>query len=209
LPDVESSLDFQIGAMEDGKVSLGLDYQNNGRNIMTIAAQMALPKTGNFIELLSGLDMKGVSADLDIQILGDLRLYGQIKDAKQFSEAFTDVLKNHQDNQVSVRQFSDMIDRCNASANIHLTCQHAVKPLVIRLLSDWENNTNRFMPAVWSYERFDLIPFSALMGQGDVDNIYKAIYLMVPPVSAEILSIMQLYSRIMQMLPLNSAEWGI
>ena len=102
-----------------------------------------------------------------------------------------------------------MIDRCNASANIYLTCQHAVQPLIIRLLSDWENNTNLFMPAVWSYESFDLIPFSALMGQGDVDNIYKAIYLMVPPVSAEILSIMQLYSRIMQMLPLNSAEWGL
>lgn len=209
LPDVESSLNFQVGLMEDGKVSLGFGYQNNGRNIMTVAAQMALPKTGNFIELLSGLDMKGVSTDLDIQILGDLRLYGQISDAKQFSEAFTDVLKNHQDNQVSVRQFSDMIDRCNASANIYLTCQHAVQPLIIRLLSDWENNTNLFMPAVWSYESFDLIPFSALMGQGDVDNIYKAIYLMVPPVSAEILSIMQLYSRIMQMLPLNSAEWGL
>ena len=192
LPDVESTLDFELGSIEDGKMSLDFGYINNGRHILNMTAVMSTPGTASPMDLLSGFDISGVSADVDMQILDDLRLYGSISDAASFAQAFS----------------SGNADIFNLYSKLYLTCQHATQPLVLRMMAG-QSDANVFMPAIWSYEHFELIPFDKLMGKSDVENVNQAFSMIVPPVSANMVSCMQLFSRIMKMLPLNSAEWGI
>lgn len=192
LPDIESTLRFKYGAQQDGRVRLEFGYTSNGLDVMTMAAML-----------------NGVHADVDVQILDDLRLYGNISDTEQFSQAFTNVIQNNQKSLVSMQEFSDNIDRLNLCTQLYLTCKHGTNPLLMKLMSGWENNANQLLPAVWSYEEFEAIPFSKLINQNEMDNINKAINLLVPSVSSNMVSSMQLFSQIIKMLPLNSAEWGI
>lgn len=79
----------------------------------------------------------------------------------------------------------------------------------VLLLSEWEDDGNKILSAIWSYGDFDSLSFSALMGRSDVDNFNKAFNMVVPPLSINTLSSVQLFSRIVQMLPLDSAEWRL
>ena len=96
LPDIESTLRFKYGAQQDGRARLEFGYTSNGLDVMTMAAML-----------------NGVHADVDVQILDDLRLYGNISDTEQFSQAFTNVIQNNQKSLVSMQEFSDNIDRLN------------------------------------------------------------------------------------------------
>ena len=180
LPDVESTVVFQFSNIQDGKVNIGCNYVNNGLKIMTLGVQMALPITGSLIEMLSKIDLSGASIDFDMQILDDMKVYGAINDVTQFKQA----------------QF-------------YLTCQHAQQPLTMRFMPEWADSENQFMPGIWSYERFELIPLSAYVGKDDMENVNKVLNVFFPLMGANTQSTIQLFSRIMQMIPLNSSEWGL
>ena len=209
LPDVESALDFKFSNVQKGKVKIDCSYVNNGLNVMTLGAMLTLPETGNLTELLSNIDFNGVSAEFDMQILDDLNLYGSIHDAAQFSQAFMNIIQNNHHNNVSFNEFFDNVDRLNLYSQFYITCRHAQSPLLLRFMTAWENNKILLMPGIWSYERFELIPFDAYMVQSDINNVKKALEAVFSPMGTNTLLNTQVFSRIMQMLPLNSAEWGI
>lgn len=209
LPGVESTIDFKFDLLQDGKLNVGLSYTNDGQNIMTMAALMTLPETRDFMELLSNLELNGSSADVDIEILGNLKLYGLISDGERFLQTVRDLYENSQNSQASKQEFSGMVDNFNACMQFYMTCQDALKPLRFKLMPEWEGETNQVMPAIWSYEHGDFMPFSKLMAPSDMASVNSAFAFVVPPMSTNLLSNVGLFSRIMQMLPLNSAEWGI
>ncbi len=180
LPDVESTVDFLFSTIHDGKVNIGCNYVNNGLKIMTLGARMALPISGSLFEMLSKIDQNGASIDFDMQILDDMKVYGAINDVTQFNQA----------------QF-------------YLTCQHAQQPLTMRFMPEWADSENQFMPGIWSYERFELIPLSAYVGKDDMENVNKVLNVFFPLMGANTQPTIQLFSRIMQMIPLNSSEWGL
>jgi hypothetical protein len=180
LPDVESALDFQFSNIQDGRVNIDCNYVNNGLKIMTLGVQMALPITGSLIEMLSKIDLSGASIDFDMQILDDMKVYGAINDVTQFKQT----------------QF-------------YLTCQHTQQPLTMRFMPEWADSENQLMTGIWSYERFELIPLSAYVEKADMENVNKVLNVFFPLMGANTQSTMQLFSRIMQMIPLNSSEWGL
>jgi hypothetical protein len=209
LPDVESTLDFNFNIVQKGTVKIDCSYVNNGLNIMTLGAMMTLPEIGKITELLSNIEFKGISVDFDMQILDDLNLYGSILDAAQFSQAFMDMFKNNQNSQVSEQKFSDIIDKLSSCTKSFLSCQQAMNPLDFKLMSGEGSYANKIMPAIWSYEQMDFVPFSELMEKTDMDNVNKVINSVIPPMGTNTFLNMQVLLRIMQMLPLNSAEWGL
>ena len=205
LPDVESTLDFKFSTAQKGKVQIDCDYVNNGLQIMTLQAMLTLPETGNLIERLSTNDFNGSHIDFDMQILNDLNLYGSIRDVAQFSEAFMNITQNS----ISSADFSNNVDKINQYSEIHATCQNVTNPLYLQLMAKWVDNKNLLMPGIWSYENLELIPFDTYVEQADMDNINKVLEVVIPPMGSNTLLGVQVFSRMMQMLPLNSAEWNI
>ena len=206
LPDVESTLDFKFSTAQKGKVQIDCNYVNNGLQIMTLQAMLTLPETGNLIERLSTNDFNGSHIDFDMQILNDLNLYGSIRDVAQFSEAFMNITQNKS---ISSTDFSNNVDKINQYSEIHATCQNVTNPLYLQLMAKWVDNKNLLMPGIWSYENLELIPFDTYVEQADMDNINKVLEVVIPPMGSNTLLGVQIFSRIMQMLPLNSAEWNI
>ena len=207
LPDVESSLDFKFSNVEEDKVKIDCSYVNNGLNIMTLAAMLTLPGTLTLTELLSNIDLNGIYADYDMLIFDDLNLYGSISDVAQFSEAFMNVTqKNSTD---AFNDFSDNVDRLNLYSKVYIMSQNAQSPLLLQLMTAWKDNKIRPMPGIWSYELSEPIPFDAYMEQSDVEIINKALEAVISPMGTNTVLSIQVLSRIMQMLPLNSAEWGL
>ena len=205
LPDVESTLDFKFSTAQKGKVQIDCNYVNNGLQIMTLQAMLTLPETGNLIERLSTNDFNGSHIDFDMQILNDLNLYGSIRDVAQFLEAFMNITQNS----ISSADFSNNVDKINQYSEIHATCQNVTNPLYLQLMAKWVDNKNLLMPGIWSYENLELIPFDTYVEQADMDNINKVLEVVIPPMGSNTLLGVQIFSRIMQMLPLNSAEWNI
>jgi hypothetical protein len=205
LPDVESTLDFKFSTAQKGKVQIDCNYVNNGLQIMTLQAMLTLPETGNLIERLSTNDFNGSHIDFDMQILNDLNLYGSIRDVAQFLEAFMNITQNS----ISSADFSNNVDKINQYSEIHATCQNVTNPLYLQLMAKWVDNKNLLMPGIWSYENLELIPFDTYVEQADMDNINKVLEVVIPPVGSNTLLGVQVFSRMMQMLPLNSAEWNI
>ena len=205
LPDVESTLDFKFSTAQKGKVQIDCNYVNNGLQIMTLQAMLTLPETGNLIERLSTNDFNGSHIDFDMQILNDLNLYGSIRDVAQFLEAFMNITQNS----ISSADFSNNVDKINQYSEIHATCQNVTNPLYLQLMAKWVDNKNLLMPGIWSYENLELIPFDTYVEQADMDNINKVLEVVIPPMGSNTLLGVQVFSRIMQMLPLNSAEWKI
>ena len=205
LPDVESTLDFKFSTAQKGKVQIDCDYVNNGLQIMTLQAMLTLPETGNLIERLSTNDFNGSHIDFDMQILNDLNLYGSIRDVAQFLEAFMNITQNS----ISSADFSNNVDKINQYSEIHATCQNVTNPLYLQLMAKWVDNKNLLMPGIWSYENLELIPFDTYVEQADMDNINKVLEVVIPPMGSNTLLGVQVFSRMMQMLPLNSAEWNI
>jgi hypothetical protein len=205
LPDVESTLDFKFSTAQKGKVQIDCNYVNNGLQIMTLQAMLTLPETGNLIERLSTNDFNGSHIDFDMQILNDLNLYGSIRDVAQFSEAFMNITQNS----ISSADFSNNVDKINQYSEIHATCQNVTNPLYLQLMAKWVDNKNLLMPGIWSYENLELIPFDTYVEQADMDNINKVLEVVIPPMGSNTLLGVQVFSRMMQMLPLNSAEWNI
>ena len=205
LPDVESTLDFKFSTAQKGKVQIDCNYVNNGLQIMTLQAMLTLPETGNLIERLSTNDFNGSHIDFDMQILNDLNLYGSIRDVAQFLEAFMNITQNS----ISSADFSNNVDKINQYSEIHATCQNVTNPLYLQLMAKWVDNKNLFMPGIWSYENLELIPFDTYVEQADMDNINKVLEVVIPPMGSNTLLGVQVFSRMMQMLPLNSAEWNI
>jgi hypothetical protein len=206
LPDVESTLDFKFSTAQKGKVQIDCNYVNNGLQIMTLQAMLTLPETGNLIERLSTNDFNGSHIDFDMQILNDLNLYGSIRDVAQFLEAFMNITQNKS---ISSTDFSNNVDKINQYSEIHATCQNVTNPLYLQLMAKWVDNKNLLMPGIWSYENLELIPFDTYVEQADMDNINKVLEVVIPPMGSNTLLGVQVFSRIMQMLPLNSAEWKI
>jgi hypothetical protein len=206
LPDVESTLDFKFSTAQKGKVQIDCNYVNNGLQIMTLQAMLTLPETGNLIERLSTNDFNGSHIDFDMQILNDLNLYGSIRDVAQFSEAFMNITQNKS---ISSTDFSNNVDKINQYSEIHATCQNVTNPLYLQLMAKWVDNKNLLMPGIWSYENLELIPFDTYVEQADMDNINKVLEVVIPPMGSNTLLGVQVFSRMMQMLPLNSAEWNI
>jgi hypothetical protein len=205
LPDVESTLDFKFSTAQKGKVQIDCNYVNNGLQIMTLQAMLTLPETGNLIERLSTNDFNGSHIDFDMQILNDLNLYGSIRDVAQFLEAFMNITQNS----ISSADFSNNVDKINQYSEIHATCQNVTNPLYLQLMAKWVDNKNLLMPGIWSYENLELIPFDTYVEQADMDNINKVLEVVIPPMGSNTLLGVQVFSRMMQMLPLNSAEWNI
>ena len=205
LPDVESTLDFKFSTAQKGKVQIDCNYVNNGLQIMTLQAMLTLPETGNLIERLSTNDFNGSHIDFDMQILNDLNLYGSIRDVAQFLEAFMNITQNS----ISSADFSNNVDKINQYSEIHATCQNVTNPLYLQLMPKWVDNKNLLMPGIWSYENLELIPFDTYVEQADMDNINKVLEVVIPPMGSNTLLGVQVFSRMMQMLPLNSAEWNI
>lgn len=205
LPNVESTLDFKFNTAQEGKVQIDCNYVNNGLQIMTLQAMLTLPETGNLIERLSTNDFNGSHIDFDMQILNDLNLYGSIRDVAQFLEAFMNITQNS----ISSADFSNNVDKINQYSEIHATCQNVTNPLYLQLMAKWVDNKNLLMPGIWSYENLELIPFDTYVEQADMDNINKVLEVVIPPMGSNTLLGVQVFSRIMQMLPLNSAEWNI
>ena len=205
LPDVESTLDFKFSTAQKGKVQIDCNYVNNGLQIMTLQAMLTLPETGNLIERLSTNDFNGSHIDFDMQILNDLNLYGSIRDVAQFLEAFMNITQNS----ISSADFSNNVDKINQYSEIHATCQNVTNPLYLQLMAKWVDYKNLLMPGIWSYENLELIPFDTYVEQADMDNINKVLEVVIPPMGSNTLLGVQVFSRMMQMLPLNSAEWNI
>jgi WD40 repeat protein len=172
---------------------------------MTLQAILTLPETGNLIERLSTNDFNGSHIDFDMQILNDLNLYGSIRDVAQFLEAFMNITQNS----ISSADFSNNVDKINQYSEIHATCQNVTNPLYLQLMAKWVDNKNLLMPGIWSYENLELIPFDTYVEQADMDNINKVLEVVIPPMGSNTLLGVQVFSRMMQMLPLNSAEWNI
>ena len=206
LPDVESTLDFKFNTAQEGKVQMDCSYVNNGLQVMTLGALLTLPETGNLIERLSTNDFNGSRIDFDMQILDDLKFYGSIRDVAQFSEAFMKITQNKD---ISSTDFSSHVDKLNQYSEIYATCENVTSSLYLQVMAKWVDNKNQIMPGIWSYEDLKLIPFDTYVEQPDMDNINKALEVVIPPMGSNTLLGVQVFSRIMQMLPLNSAEWKI
>ena len=208
LPDVESTLDFKFSNVEEGKLKMYCSYVNNGLNVMNLGAMLTLPQTGKLTELLSKIDFNGIYVDFDMRILNDLNLYGSISDIAQYSKAFMNIIGSYHNNVSSV-DLSDNVDKLNLYSQVYIISQNAQSPLLLRLMTEWKDNKMLLMPGIWSYERFELIPFDAYMEQSDVEIVNKTLEAILSPMGTNTVYGMQVFSRIMQMLPLNSAEWGL
>jgi hypothetical protein len=143
-----------------------------------------------------------------MRILNDLNLYGSISDIAQYSKAFMNIIGSYHNNVSSV-DLSDNVDKLNLYSQVYIISQNAQSPLLLRLMTEWKDNKMLLMPGIWSYERFELIPFDAYMEQSDVEIVNKTLEAILSPMGTNTVYGMQVFSRIMQMLPLNSAEWGL
>ena len=133
------------------------------------------------------------------------------------SDKLTELLSNIDFNGISIDNFDMLIlDDLNLYGSIrngdvqgYLISQEAFYPLEFRMKAEWGSYENQVMPAIWSFEHLAFVPLSELMGKTDMDNVMKVIGSVMPSMSNNTLTSVQMFSRIMQMLPLNSAEWGL
>lgn len=156
------------------------------------------------------IDCSYVNNGLNVMTLGAMLTLPE-------SDKLTELLSNIDFNGISIDDFNMLIlDDLNLYGSIrngdvqgYLISQEAFYPLEFRMKAEWGSYENQVMPAIWSFEHLAFVPLSELMGKTDMDNVMKVIGSVMPSMNNNTLTSVQMFSRIMQMLPLNSAEWGL
>lgn len=200
----ESTLDFRLNNNK-GIMALGYGYSHDGTNIVDCVALMRLKQLNGFIgqmisaEALNVADIKTVA----IRILDDLTLSGTISDGDTFSQNFASAIKNRQ--QASSQDvLAEMVESLNQSCQLQLSCMEMTKPEVMKFCVTEKDKQYMIEPALKGLKSDKLIPISQIIDAQTMENFNKSFNMSFTPGGNATGSVLNVYSALIQMMPLNN-----
>ena len=204
---IKSSLDFSLSMNKD-EMTLGYGYTCDGASVVNCEAQMHLTQQNGFISQMSKnafdiAELKTVS----IRILDDLTLLGTIYDGAAFAQGFAEAIKNRQQAS-SPDVLAGAAESLNQSSLLQLSCDQMTKPEIVKFCVVEKDNKYMIEPALKDLKSNDLIPISQLVDAQAMEDFNKPFNLSFTPGGNATGSALKIYSAFIQMMPMNSTEWG-
>ena len=203
LAGKESTLDFRLNN-NNGTMALGYGYACDGTTVVDCVALMRINQQSGFIgqistDALNVADIKTVA----IRILNDLTLSGTITGGDTFSQYFASAIKNrHQASSQDV--LTEMAESLNQSCQLQLSCMQMTKPEVMKFCVTEKDKQYVIEPALKDLNSDKFIPISEIVDVQTMENFNKSFNMSFVPGGNATGSTLQIYSALLQMMPLTN-----
>ena len=232
LPDDDSTIAFTFGTAspsEEGleRMKILCSFTQKDMPMFNATALVTLPEQKSFIDRLSediftasdwqSMDafahlataLNGCSGDVTMKFLDDLTLSGTIDNGEPFFQALSDVVQNKKDSQVPAEEFDGYVETLNQTCRFSLACPHTTRQVPLQLMAQQEDNHYILLPTLQFADKPDFVPLPELVTE-QTDERFRRVYEKSSTFVGRALSVdLQLIYRIMQLMPLNSEEWGL
>ncbi len=226
LPDDDSKLEFSFGTSEENQATINYFFTQKGMSVLHSSAQITMPDQKGFIEQLSTLLLDPSSlkkdnllltlanvfnnckATLNATILDDLMFTADIADGTVFFQALQNVLQESTDSEVTQEVWNTDVEQLDKSCTLLISYKDAPAQTPLWLLPSWQSDSHGILPSLKIDEQPLFMSINDLVGEETVGHINKVKELSATPVSNAVGVDMQLCSRVLLMMPMNSEEWG-
>ena len=199
---MESTLEFRLNN-NNGNMALGYSYACDGTTVADCVALMQIKQQSGFIRQLSAepfsvADIKNVA----IRILNDLTLTAAITGGDTFSQYFASSIKNRQ--QASSQDvLTEIAESLNQSCQLQLSCMQMTKPEVMKFCVSERDGQYMIEPALKDLNSDKFIPISEIVDAPTMENFNQSFSMSFTPGGNAAGSALNVYSALIQMMPLN------
>jgi hypothetical protein len=200
VPDASASgMSFTLLSEENGTLSFNYSYTQAGQDVIGCGLQF---------DTANGAVKDGSYGKLSMSILDNLSMTGTIKDSAAFQELLTDMMTNG-NSLLTANSISNLIDLLNAVCVMQLSGEGISNPVPMLLALEQTDNLRYIMPKVKFADSEDYELITSLVDDETAANLRRSSVTTGMSVGSAANTYLQLFTKIMQMIPYNSDEWGL
>ena len=200
VPDASASgMSFTLLSEENGILSFNYSYTQAGQDVIGCGLQF---------DTANGAVKDGSYGKLSMSILNNLSMTGTIKDSAAFQELLTDMMTNG-NSLLTANSISNLIDLLNAVCVMQLSGEGISNPVPMLLALEQTDNLRYIMPKVKFADSEDYELITSLVDDETAANLRMSSVTTGMSVGSAANTYLQLFTKIMQMIPYNSDEWGL
>ena len=223
LGEDDSCLGYDFAFSQDGTLTAAFDYTQKGLKLMDFNTVLTLSAGDDFVSQLSDYVMHfsnaegiedhaldnvfpGGKAEMSINILDGLLMAGSIGNVAEYIKTLQDLKDNCKEGS-SAADWNKYLKVLNQQCDMTLTSTKTTSLVPMQILAEQRGEGLLLLPSLKFADMSDYHSLSELVSSKTIDSLGRIMASSAQPMG-NAGSYMVLLSRVMQMMPLNSEEWG-
>lgn len=223
MSEDDGQLDYNVDFNHDGLTNIDIAFTQKGLKLVNLSALLTLPADNDFMgrlldyilhfnnggepEPFPASVLSGGKSEVKMTILDNLYLAGSIPNLETCLNAMQDLSRNI-NAQSSAADINNYLKVVNSQYTMTIATGHSTHEVLMQMTAEDMDGSCRILPSLKFEDTPDYQPISELVSEKTIDSMDTIVSKAISPLGASAGSYVLLLSRIMQIMPLNSQEWG-
>lgn len=186
----------------DDSLCFSLDYEQGEQSILDMTLNLPLSQDFVINSVDEALDAaNGITAVTNV--LGDLTLTAKVAKGSTFMPALKEVVEGVRSTEITLKEFSERVERLNSSMNMHIACKENDDAIPMKFLGEKGEEAYCLMPAFRFEGTTDYMSLKQVVDASTYNNLVEIYKKTALPVSDASAAYSDLLTMMMQILPIQ------